>query len=73
MFDKDKYQNLVQWALEQGVKLQLEHIEMMAAAYFSKTDVDPRDVVLVQEQQGWNRTVFYFSTKDELKKRGIVV
>jgi hypothetical protein len=72
MYDAKKYDNLMRYALERGVTLELEHIEMMAAAYFQKTDIDPREVALVREQRGWGETVWYFITRDELKERGIL-
>lgn len=57
-------EDVVQWARERQARIRLDHLEMMVAAYFSKTDIPPDQVVLVEEQQG-NKTIWYFRRAGE--------
>jgi len=68
----DRGLEIVRWATECGIKLRTDHLEMMCAAYFLKTDVDPRDVVLVEDRLGGTleqgfRYVWYFADKKDIE------
>ena len=55
--------NLVHEAARRGAEIRIEHLEMLTAAYFSKTDIPPDQVVLVEEHQA-TKTIWYFARKD---------
>lgn len=67
MSTSGQWKSLLTYAVEQRVKLRLEHLEMMAAAYFAATNIDPREVVLVEDARMPGRTFYYYSTRDEIK------
>ena len=68
----DRGLEIIQWATENRITLRAEHLEKMCAAYFMATDVDPREVVLVEDQLGGTmehgmRTVWYFARKEDVE------
>ena len=60
---------LLEYARKNGIEIRMQHIEQMAAAYLLQTDIDPSEVVLVEEQAGYNRTVWYYARKSDLLRR----
>lgn len=54
----------IQEIMAQAGNIRAEHIENMVAAYLLKTDIDPRNVELVEERQG-DRIVWYFRERAE--------
>ena len=52
--------------MEQRVKLKVGHLESMFVAYMSATDIDPRDVVLVEETVE-NAIFYYYAHKNKLR------
>ena len=58
---------VLDWGFEHRVMLRGEHLERMCAAYLLATDIDPRDVVLVEEQYDL-MTTWRFAHKDEVEQ-----
>lgn len=61
---QERIKQLLDWAIEQAVELRCEYIEQMAAAYLLKTNIDPREIELVEDHRGME-IVFYFRHKTE--------
>ena len=61
----ERWTNIVEWAMEQTIKVRYQYLEQMAAAYFQYTDIHPRDVVLVEEYEG-ARVKFYYASREEV-------
>lgn len=55
--------NSVDELAKRVIKTQAEHIEMMAAAYLQKTQLDPRETELVQEYRG-TQIIWYFRKRN---------
>lgn len=64
-FPAERAKDVMDFAMERGMKVSEAFLESMLVAYLARTDVDPRDVVLVEEREEW-RTVYYFCHKDEV-------
>jgi hypothetical protein len=64
---------VIQAAREHGITLRMDHIEMMAAAYYQKTNVDPEKVELVEDMRikddGTYEIVWYFQERKINRRR----
>lgn len=53
-----------------GFEIRAEYLEAMCAAYLMATDIDPADVVLVEERPPFTaetvKVVWYFARKDDI-------
>jgi hypothetical protein len=47
----------------EAIRIKNEHLEMMAAAYLLKTQIDPREVELVEQHLG-TKIVWYFRKRE---------
>lgn len=61
----ERVKELIDWGLEDAVKIKEEHLEAMAVAYLAKTSIDPRDVVLVEDIRD-RRIYYYYAPRDEV-------
>ena len=70
--DHPRGREIIEMAQERGIEIKAEHLEKMCAAYLMATDIDPREVVLVEDRLGGTlehgiRTVWYFARKSDVE------
>ena len=77
----EKYDRLVEILkvyYEHGKDLRTEHLEAMLAAYLMATDIDPAEVMLVEERSGYItdndlKVKWYYTRKDDIDENDLSV